>query len=258
MIMNRTIMRMAAVTALNNFRTAPYPTLAGTRIFDSKIEAVETTQEDQIFPMVVLYTDYDRDFWTLKQATTNNRDRRCTLTLELLVAQIMNTNADDEAYDIRFPVVDSEIETALDVLESQCFQALQADNVGANCWRHLMQSIDDVISRRGASVETGQRLAARQITIEGALEIDTPNGVYASPVGSFFTTLENDPEYMERLPEVQQLLIKHLTQTDAEQRIEAMGLSDETGALLGYERGPQPNLGTPVTYFNALQGNQPL
>lgn len=256
MIMNRTIMRMAAVCALNNFRTEPYPTLAGSHIFDSKIESVESTDEDQIYPMVVLYTDYDRDFWQLK-SMASGKSRLVTLTLELIVAQIKKTDNPEE-YNIRYPMVDSEIETALDALESQCFQAFQADNLGADCFRHLFTGFENIISRRGASVETGQRLAARQVTIEGKLDEDTLDGQVGATVQAFLTALQSNADYMERLPEIQQLLIKNASLTDQEQRLENFGYSNETGALLGYQRGTQPVLGTPVIYLDALNGNNPL
>lgn len=47
----RSLARMAAVCALNNYLEEPWPTLAGPYIFDSKIEPVEDMKIDRVFPV---------------------------------------------------------------------------------------------------------------------------------------------------------------------------------------------------------------
>jgi len=253
MIMNRTLLRMAAVCAMNNFDAEPYPTMAKEHIYDSKIEPIEDFAKTGLFPMVAVYTDYDRDFW-LHQGANNKEGRRLTLTVELVVSQVSGLGTN---YKVDLPIVDSEVETSLDVLEAQIFRALTAQHVAANYVRHLTQCWVDVVSRRGASADSGQRLAARQITIEAAVDRDTLSGQISDPCQAFLDALASNASYMDRLPPIQQLLVNNASMTTDDQIMTNLSVSDQTAAALGLERGQQPLLGTPVVWLNS-NGQSPL
>ncbi len=241
---DRLVVRLAAVAALSNFGQAPYPTLAGNHVYDSRIEPVEDWKEDVLFPVCVVYTDYDKDHWN--HHTSNLEERLLTVTFELLIAQITELpEAEGGGFMIAQPNTDSELETSLDIFEIQISNALRANNVASECWRHLMHSYINVISRRGATVEGGTKLAARQITVESRTPRGPTNGAIAPTIASFLNELEKHDDYQDRVPAIRQLYQEPASMSGAEQMIRAMGWTNESAEKLGYIR-PLVVLGQPV------------
>lgn len=249
---DRLVCRLAAVAALNNFMSAPWPTLAGDKIFDSRIEPVEDFKEDVVFPVCVVYTDYDRDHWV--HHTSVKADRLLTVTFELLIAQI--TDVSEDGFTLGHPNTDSELETSLDIFEIQIERALRADNPAANCFRHLMNSYVNVISRRGATVEGGTKLAARQITLESKVPRGPANGVIAPTVAAFLDALEAHADYVDRVQPIRALYQDATGLTAAEQMLRAMGWPDDAASKLGYQRGGPVMITQPVTWLD--QHGNPL
>lgn len=248
---DRLVVRLAAISALNNYMQAPYPTLAGDKIFDSRIEPVEDFKEDVLFPVCVIYTDYDRDHWD--HHSMMSKDRFLTITFELLIAQVTEQ---DGGFLVNHPNTDSELETSLDIFEIQIENAFKADNVAANCFRYLMNSYVGVISRRGATVEGGTKLAARQITVESKVTRGPANGTIAPAIAAFLDELEGHDDYADRVPGIRGIYTDASTLTASEQLLRIMGWPDPAAGLLGYQRGPVVTLGTPVVF--TYQSGQPL
>lgn len=232
---DRLVLRWAWVHALTNFSTAPYPTLAGNLVYDSKIEPAEDFKEDQILPLCVVYTDYDRYHWL--HQSLNNRDRLLTVTLELLVAQIKEL-PNGEGFSVRYPNTDPELEASLDLFEVQVAHAIRATNPAAECVRHFMPAIHDIISRRGATVEGGQKLAARQITIEAKVPRGPTKGVVAPHVAAFLDKLDDYEDYRPMIADVRSAYTIDSGLTPSEQLIGAMGWTSKTASMLGHESGP--------------------
>jgi hypothetical protein len=247
--MNRLILRLAAVSALNNFMTEPYPTLAGPHIFDSKIEPVENSEEDKSFPLCVVYSDYDKNSW--KMFSSNMDKRTITITFEILVATIED---EGEYFNISSPQTDSELESALDIFESQIYEAFNADNSAANCMKFLINGVESTISRRGATVESGQRLAARQVTIECDVHRDFSSGAIPEPIEAFLQDLENSADYGDRVQEFRDLYAAGSSGTDMEQAMRVGGFSKELGAILGLQRGVQAVMTTPIQWIDTNTG----
>ena len=251
---DRLVVRLAAVAALNNFLRAPFPTLAGGMIFDSRIQPMEDFKTKKVFPFCIVYTDYDRDHW--EHHTVNVKtDRLLTVTFELLVAQVTEL-PHDEGFVVSQPNTDSELETTLDIFEYQVAKAFKADNAAADCWRHLMVSYVNVISRRGATVEGGSKLAARQITVEAKMPRGPANGALAPAVAHFLDELEKHEEYQERVPVIREMYQSAASLSHAEQLLQTMGWTSEAGHLIGYERGPEVLLPDDIVYVD--QSGDPL
>lgn len=244
MTANRAMLRLAAIHALNNFNQQPWPTLAGPYIFDSRIEAIEDTKADHAYPLCVVYTDYDKDGF--RHGSAIDKSRLVTITFELLVVQ--QAPQDDKTV-IECPQTDSELETVIDIFENQIFKALVGTNSAAECFKYLVQSYETVISRRGASSESGKRLAARQITIEAAIPREPAKSVVPGPVNAFLTDLEAAEEYRDRVPLLRDMYLLPAGRTDAEALLDANGWSTELGGILGIPRGPQLVMPPNVTYF---------
>ena len=236
----RLIGRLAAVSALNNCLSAPWPTIAGPNWFDSKIEPVEDMETDKMFPCGVVYTDYDFNHWN--KGAGQNKRRLTTITLELLIIQAREvTKGERPAYRLDCPVTDSEIESSLDFFESQIFRALAAGNEASDAFSYLYASYDNVVSRRGASAEGGQRLAARQISMEMTSVRENASGTIPPEIEAFLAKLENTPtytDYADRVLDIRQALTAPAGWTDAERERQLLGWSTKTAEAVGRDFGP--------------------
>lgn len=240
----RTITRMAAVTAFNNFMQEPWPTLAGPHVFDSKIEPVEDIKHDVMFPCVVVYTDYDKDHWA--KSGRVHEDRILSLTLELLVVQTEQAN--DGTYKLECPFADSEIETTLDALEHQVFRALTANTISSDAFNYICPAYVNITSRRGATVEGGIRLAARQISVEMKAIREPALGSIPEAVGVFLNRLETFDDYKDRVDDIRSLLTANSALTSAEVAARMLGYTRSLADRLGAPVGPVSPLGSPITY----------
>lgn len=226
----RAVVRLAAVSALNNYLSAPWPTLAGPNIFDSKIEPVEDMKEDKVFPCVVVYTDYDKDHWS--KGNRVHADRLMSVTLELLIVQT-TTGKRPNSYKLTTPATDSEIETSLDALEAQIFRALTLGTEASDAFNYICTTPTNVISRRGSSTEGGHRLAARQLTIEMKAVREPLLGNIPEPIERFLQRLEASDDYAERVPDLRALLTMSAPDTDFERVMRTLGYTRTVTALLG-------------------------
>ncbi|KAB2666004.1 hypothetical protein F9K91_07695 [Brucella tritici] len=244
----RSITRMAAVCALNNYLEEPWPTLAGPYIFDSKIEPVEDMKMDRVFPCVVVYTDYDKDPWP--KAGRVHEDRFMSLTFEMLVVQTVETDGVAEPYSLECPSTDSEIETTLDALEFQVFRALTEGTVASDAFNYLCPSYHNVVSRRGASVEGGLRLAARQVTVEMKAIRENATGVIPGDVQRFLDRLQIFPDYSERVGDIEALLTANAADSPNDRAMKTLGYTHDLAEKLGSPTGAQPLLTTPIVWYH--------
>lgn len=248
MSINRLVARLAVVKALTNFDEEPYPTLAGPNIFDSKIEPLENIEPRMIYPMCVVYTDYDKDHF--RHGAKIHDERTLTITIELLAAQ-MTKNKDDE-YVVKLPFADSELETTLDVFETQVFRALGGENEAAQAFRSLVSGYENTVSRRGASIEGGQRLCARQITLELKALRDPLVAAPPPYVEAFLARIEaNGGDFADRAPLIRQLYSDQGIGTVWEKYAKVMGLTPTAAGMLGYEPGPTVNVPANIIWLNA-------
>ena len=254
MTINRLLARMAVVTALNNFMEAPWPTLAGSNIFDSKIEPVEDMKGDRAFPCGVVYTDYDKDGWN--KAGVSHKDRLLTVTFEMLIVQAekVDSNGGLEVYRLNTPVTDPEIEASLDIFEAQVYRALQKPSLSADLFSYLCTSVVNVISRRGASVEGGSRLAARQITIEMKTLRDNPEQRIPSQVAAFLNKLETFDEYADVAAEVRSFWTQDQPSDQRQLSRNTFGYFDDLGARLALPPAGVGVLPPNITYIGSPWG----
>ncbi|MEN5275763.1 hypothetical protein ABE527_02320 [Brucella sp. TWI432] len=246
----RSLTRMAAVCALNNYlnKDEPWPTLAGPNIFDSKIEPVEDIATDRVFPCVVVYTDYDKDPWV--KAGGIHADRFMSLTFEILVVQtVKDKNGQPHAeYSLECPSTDSEIETTLDALEQQIFRALTKGGVASDLFNYICPKYHTVISRRGASVEGGLRLAARQLTVEMKASRENIAGVIPVEVKDFLDRISTFDDYKDRVDDLVHMLTLNAALTPSEQSAQSLGYGKRLSEMLSTSVGSQPVLKTPIKW----------
>lgn len=231
----RLITRLAVVSALNNYLQRPYPTLAGRRVFDSKIEPVEDIAKDTAFPCVVVYTDYDKDHWS--KATMAHKKRLLSVTLEMLIVQAKK-GAKPNSYKLDCPYTDSEIEISLDILEWQVARALKMPNAATTCFNYIASDFVNITSRRGATVAGGQRLAARQITLEINAVRDNEIGIIPQPVDAFLTELGMHSDYGRVVEDIRQMMLMNADDTPAENIMKIFGYTESMTRLLAAVQDP--------------------
>lgn len=242
----RLVARLAAVHALNNYLQEPWPTLAGPNIFDSKIEPVEDMKFDRVFPCVVVYTDYDKDHWS--KAKVAQSDRLLSITLELLIVQARSGGGSTGSYKLDCPETDSEIETSLDALEAQILTALSAGSVASDALNYLCPGMVACVSRRGASVEGGHRLAARQMTLEMKAIRENLSGKIPAAIGAFLDQLEQHDDYRDRVQDIRDFITAPVSASAAERSARAFGYTRDLATRLGTSPDPQVVLPPTLTF----------
>lgn len=231
MIVNRTMVRLSAWAALSNHFRAPFPTIAGENIHDSKIDPVETTPGETMYPLVVVYTDYDLN--GIMHRWSRSEERVLTLTFEIFVGQITDSERDGNPAGLYIPETDAEIEVNLDILEDQIYLALNNGTPAANCFQALCHKMSKIISRRGASVEGGTKLAARQITMEMSVPQGPVFGNLPEGVDEFLTDMESAGIYSDLPAELRQYFLRGNDISLNERTWQCGGLNDVMRNALG-------------------------
>ena len=232
MSLNRMLLRMTAVAALSNGGAAPYPTIGQDRIFDSRIEPLEHTEEDKAYPIAIVYTDYDADGW--RDAALQGM-RKVTLTIELLVG--VTELVDDGSYTFGIPQTDSELETSLDIFEWQVQRALQGVSPAAQAFRGLYSKLDGINSRRGASIEGGNKLAVRQVVMDLSVPREGVHAQVAAYQQAALDALASTQDFSQRASAIQGLLQSEASGDQAEHLVGAMGWTLDDAGRLGIVPG---------------------
>lgn len=246
---NRLILRLSAVAALANFwkDADNYPTLAGNLIFDSKVEPIENMEIDVVYPTIVVYTDYDKN--GIAHQSVPHTERLTTVTFELLMA-VMQPAQEGVGYIIHTPTTDTELEASLDVLEAQMFAALRAKNSAANCFNTMAYGVDSITSRRGATVEGGTKIAARQVTAELKTIQELANPLLAPYIATFLDDLATSPGCQRLEPQVRALYTASNSLDSYERIRRSMGWSEEAHSKLGYPLPNAPVLPPNITWLD--------
>lgn len=153
MSLNRLLLRRMIVAMLKNGSEAPYPTLAGINVHDSKIDSLNT-KDDKAHPIISIYTDKDSGF---SYRPDEHEERNIEIIIELRIASV-----NDEGFAV--PATDVELEIKLDMLEQQIKNCiLNVANPFTEIFQNFVTAINGWNSNRIASNEGGLKFAARQI-----------------------------------------------------------------------------------------------
>lgn len=180
MSLNRMALRLATVVALTNNDTAPYPTLAEGRVFDSRADRQQLDEDRERLPIVMVYTDMDGGTSSGPNATSF--DRSIDLVVEISVCTWSETPLGTEEAPV-FGVIetDAEVEAMLDLLEHQVRVALLGAGPWAQLWggrNGLVRKVTAIASNRFADAgETRLRFAERQIVFAITMPDDCRPGV---------------------------------------------------------------------------------
>lgn len=157
MSLERTALRLATVMLLSNGSVEPYPTMAGPRVYDSRIDAVQITDEDEVLALITVNTDDDSG----SSLSANNGgppfERSVTLSLDLHLG-IPSSDA------VMHMATESDLERRLDLFEHQV-ERLLTERIGVwgGLFDGIARRITDWSSVRYVERDGNVRLAARLI-----------------------------------------------------------------------------------------------
>lgn len=181
MSLARAGLRLATILALSRNFTAPYPTLAEDRVFDSRIDPMQGQTGRDAVPTLIVYTDED----TGEELSQNNGGppfrRYVTLVIEMMIGTV-EKHDEDEIYELF--ATDAETEALLDLFEHQV-RFVFADIT--NPWSVLLLNdfmirMHDWDSKRMMSSDGNLRWSARQVTARIEIRDDElPEAVPAEP-----------------------------------------------------------------------------
>lgn len=162
MTLARTALRLAAVGALEGVDGA-HPTIAGKRVFDSRIGDIDFKRKTDRLPLLIVMTDDDDGTPTDMRDGVSQRGgppfwRNIDLTIEISMAAQAGDGAE---FEIGYPVTDAQLEIQLDFLEDQVLRLLSEGTSGPAVAFKSVAKILAYESHRAASDENGTRAAAR-------------------------------------------------------------------------------------------------
>lgn len=258
MSLERTALRLAAVMALSNGYQPPYPTMATTRVYDSRQDPIEGLEPGQLVPTIVLYTDNSDG----QPLDGNNGGPPFIDTVHLVVeislgmAREWKNQAGQPVIGIEAPQTEPELDAALDAFE---WQVRRVFGDGKSTWgTHLMGVHRGIVSwksNRFIERDAGVRLASRQIVAELRLQQEPERPIAAlpdvapfipEPLGGLLTAIAaSDSPYAASATALQQLLLTNAPDTPIpipptlRLRFVEARQAEANGA--GVRRGPRPD-----------------
>lgn len=190
MSLSRLALRLAAIEALCPSLSAiegPWPTIAGNRVYDSRMDLIEgdqaTLAEIEGNPIAIVYTERDetQPYGEIKYPA---QERICHLTVELLIAatgMVEVDNADGTKTtvgSISAPITDRQHEALLDLLEGQVIQLL-GRRVGeempssAALYNKVAMECRHIASVPQRDADRAIRYAARTLTLTLKIKADS-------------------------------------------------------------------------------------
>ncbi len=159
-MLKRIQIRSAIVAALSA-AAAPYPTLAGPQVFDSRLDNIWDQTPEGPMPAVLVYTDDDDQDLLDTASGRGAYARKLTVCIELVVGSFSS----GELAEFNLAQTDPEMEALLDILEWQVWNALNDPlSDAATTLMNLHKGWMSWNSSAARSGDKQQRLAARRIT----------------------------------------------------------------------------------------------
>lgn len=166
MMVARTILRMLAVRALSNNFTAPYPTIANAKIYDSRLDDFDvyvTGSEDPV-PRVGVYTANQKfEFGGGQAPKIIQANNDIEIMIEISVFGFKSMDGEIEGLMSN----DQYLSAKLDILETQIFDALfRGDNEHTKAFRDFVSCIMSVESVDDMGAEGQHKIAMRTLILQ--------------------------------------------------------------------------------------------
>lgn len=176
--MNRTALRLATIAALTNGGSAPFPTMAGDIVFDSRAEPIEMAVETEAYPMIIVHTERDSEDRDAGNGRALSRPLRRTVDLRI---EFGITNSPKDAAGATrpdWPEADAQLEAMLDLFNLQIMDALFGAGPWTLWWRGMFSVPVIVVDRFDTQPKQGQmKVAAREIVMRVTVPAECLPGV---------------------------------------------------------------------------------
>jgi hypothetical protein len=175
---SRLFLRALAVTAIqrNDGEVIP-PTMADQRVFDSRLDPLSFTYEDNEIPVVVVYTDDDHSELLNRGDNSGPRVRVVDLRVEISVGAFDSVIVDNEEQtSFALPVTDAQMEAKLDLFEQQVMWALLRlpNRPYTNAFVRYVVRVESIASHASRSEDGNNRFAQRVLHFKCAIPDDCP------------------------------------------------------------------------------------
>jgi hypothetical protein len=160
---SRACLRLAATAALRDV------TIAGGSVFDSRIEAINLSDDQPIAGAIAVYTEQDEG----EALDKGNGGPPFVSMVDLILEITMQSRVvqADGTYVVIRPVTDDELEATLDLIETQAEDSLfRSYAKNSVLFRLAAKRPDKKLSLRFTDPKEGQKLAVRYVTY--TIEID--------------------------------------------------------------------------------------
>jgi hypothetical protein len=149
----RTDIRLGVIAALTNNASAPWPTFAEDRVYDSKQDVLFHAQGQAELPAVTVYTD------TTRRRPIQDGTPPFMSTLDVIIEMTIGGVGGKVE-------TDAEIEEKLDIFEDQILEALfSGTSENAIKLRKMYKKVLQADSMRLANSESHSRLAMRDLVV---------------------------------------------------------------------------------------------
>lgn len=168
MSLSRLALRLAAVEAIRPsaavLANQPLPTIAGKLVFDSRIDPIDDLSTREQWPVIVVYTEEDHAQGG--QASGGPEFKRIIDLLFELSIVVRASGDQPGTFTAGTPATDSELESALDLMEAQILFALMYGPSG-KIWRAITgRRVPEYTSLPHRTSEEGVRLAMRSLRMK--------------------------------------------------------------------------------------------
>lgn len=180
MSLNRLMLRALAINALS-----PQPgdgdqiTFAGDRVFDSRLDPAQFSEDENEIPLVIVYTDEDMTQLVNRSTNTGPFARHVDLRIEIVIGSFDTVVQDDDKFAaFGVPTTDGELEAKLDMFEQQVRWALYGwpTRRATNAFREYVVAFADIMSHVERDESGNNRLAMRRLIVRCKIHDDCPPG----------------------------------------------------------------------------------
>lgn len=200
MSLYRTIIRHMAVSALTNNGASPWPTAAEDRVFDGNIAALDGMfQPQEPRPYILVETPVHENPVPAQGIKPGINVVELVFDIGLMIAE-----DGGETFSVSSPVNDSELDTALDLIELQMHRALASSSAFMGLFTNILEVTSGL-----APAEDGQRAALRFVKYRLQCFTDPwhrgSSGVPA-PMAPAITLLKQNAAYGARAQQIEAML----------------------------------------------------
>ena len=183
-MINRLMLRLAAVNALLPQPGEASPTIAGESVFDSRLDDIEFDGDAIEIPLLIVYTEDDEMVLQDRGQGSGAFERHIILRIEMALGSFSASTTDGvKRVTYGLPTTDAELEALLDIFEASVWRTIMHPVRPASvALQEMVVQWDTWHSVASRTVDSNNRLAARTITARCRVHPDCRPGTSLLPI----------------------------------------------------------------------------